>query len=113
MSATATPRIDAHQHFWQRARGDYDWLSDANADLAPLLRDFMPADLAPTLARHGIGQTVLVQAAATTAETEVLHVTHLRNICLGYGIEHQCRVVIIADYLSDDELLRKLGLTDV
>ena len=72
MSATATPRIDAHQHFWQRARGDYDWLSDANADLAPLLRDFMPADLAPALARHGIGQTVLVQAAATVAETEFL-----------------------------------------
>ena len=71
-SAVATGRVDAHQHFWQRARGDYDWLSDANAALAPLLRDFMPDDLAPTLARHGIAQTVLVQAAPTVAETEFL-----------------------------------------
>ena len=27
------------------------------------------------------------------------------RLYLGYGIEHQCRVVVIVDYLSDDELL--------
>ena len=47
----------------------------------------------------------LVLKLATTPETEVHHVEHLRHTCLGYGIEHQCRVVVIADYLSDDELL--------
>jgi L-fuconolactonase len=61
--------IDAHQHFWQLARGDYDWLT---TDLAPIYRDFEPADLAPYLQRHGIAGTVLVQAAPTDAETEFL-----------------------------------------
>jgi L-fuconolactonase len=71
-SAAVPARTDAHQHFWRRARGDYDWLDDADAALAPLLRDFLPDDLAPLLARHGIGRTVLVQAAPTVAETEFL-----------------------------------------
>jgi L-fuconolactonase len=61
--------IDAHQHFWQLERGDYDWLTP---DLAPLYRNFMPADLAPHLDAHGIDGTILVQAAPTTAETEYL-----------------------------------------
>jgi glycosyltransferase involved in cell wall biosynthesis len=47
----------------------------------------------------------LVLKLASTPETQLLHAEHLRHQCLGYGIEHQCRVVIIADYLSDDELL--------
>jgi len=61
--------IDAHQHFWRLDRGDYGWLTPA---LAPILRDFGPDDLAPILARHGIGRTILVQAAPTVAETECL-----------------------------------------
>jgi L-fuconolactonase len=61
--------IDAHQHFWRIARGDYGWLTPA---LAPIFRDFGPADLAPILARHGIERTILVQAAPTVAETEFL-----------------------------------------
>jgi L-fuconolactonase len=61
--------IDAHQHFWRLARGDYGWLTPA---LAPIFRDFGPADLAPILARHGIGRTILVQAAPTLAETAFL-----------------------------------------
>lgn len=62
-------RIDAHQHFWRRARGDYGWLTPA---LAPLWRDFEPADLEPLLARLGIGATIAVQAAPTLAETRHL-----------------------------------------
>jgi L-fuconolactonase len=61
--------IDAHQHFWRLDRGDYGWLTP---ELGPIYRDFGPADLAPHLARHGIGGTVLVQAAPTLAETEYL-----------------------------------------
>ncbi|NML45100.1 amidohydrolase family protein [Ramlibacter sp. G-1-2-2] len=65
-------RIDAHQHFWRPARGDYGWLRADEPALAPLLREFLPEDLLPLLNAGGIGQTVLVQAAASVAETEFL-----------------------------------------
>jgi L-fuconolactonase len=65
--------IDAHQHFWRRDRGDYDWLNPAvSPSLAPIYRDYLPADLAPQLAEAGISRTILVQAAATVAETRFL-----------------------------------------
>jgi L-fuconolactonase len=63
-------RVDAHQHFWRLARGDYGWLT---ADAFPTLyRDFGPRDLAPLLAAAGVEKTVLVQAAPTPAETTFL-----------------------------------------
>jgi predicted TIM-barrel fold metal-dependent hydrolase len=62
-------QIDAHQHYWNPARGDYDWMPKDNATLA---RPYGPADLKPELERHGIGHTVLIQAAATVAETEYM-----------------------------------------
>jgi len=62
-------RLDAHQHFWELARGDYGWLTP---DLAPIYRDFLPRDLEPLLARAGIEATILVQAAPTVAETEFM-----------------------------------------
>jgi L-fuconolactonase len=64
-----TLAIDAHQHFWTLARGDYGWLTPA---LAPLYRDFGPADLRPLLAEAGIARTILVQAAPTIAETRFM-----------------------------------------
>jgi L-fuconolactonase len=66
------PRIDAHQHFWQPARGDYGWLAVDDPALAPLQRDFLFADLAPALRAHEVERTVLVQAAPTLAETRFL-----------------------------------------
>ena len=62
-------RIDAHQHFWAVSRGDYNWL---NESLAPVYRDFTPADLMPLLANAGVDKTVIVQAAPTINETEYL-----------------------------------------
>ncbi|WP_347312118.1 amidohydrolase family protein [Defluviimonas sp. SAOS-178_SWC] len=62
-------QIDAHQHYWNPARGDYDWMPNDNPVLA---RTYGPADLAPELAAYGIGRTILVQAAATVAETEYM-----------------------------------------
>lgn len=62
-------KIDAHQHFWQIARGDYGWLTP---DLAPLYRDFLPGDLQPMLDHHQIDGTILVQAAPTVAETHFM-----------------------------------------
>ena len=62
-------RVDAHQHYWRLKRGDYGWLSPSDGEL---YRDYMPADLAASLAECGIGATVLVQAAATEDETRFL-----------------------------------------
>ena len=62
-------RIDAHQHFWLLERGDYDWLTPG---LAPLYRDFGPADLRPLLKAQDIAGTIAVQAAETVAETTYL-----------------------------------------
>ena len=61
--------IDAHQHFWRLDRGDYDWLTPA---LRPLYRDYLPPDLASDLDAAGVTATILVQAAATEAETRFL-----------------------------------------
>jgi L-fuconolactonase len=46
-------RTDAHQHFWQIARGDYAWLRADDAGVAPLVRDFLPDALAPLLRTTG------------------------------------------------------------
>lgn len=70
MSAQAKPlRVDAHQHFWQPARGDYDWMP---VDEPLLARSYAPKDLASHLADAGIDRTILVQAAATVEETEYM-----------------------------------------
>jgi len=64
-----SPRIDSHQHYWNPARGDYDWMPMDNPILA---RPYAPSDLSPHLAANNISQTVLVQAAATLEETEYM-----------------------------------------
>lgn len=62
-------RIDAHQHFWRVARGDYGWLTPA---LGSIHRDFGPDDLRPLIAAAGIERTILVQAAPTESETRFM-----------------------------------------
>ena len=62
-------KIDAHQHFWQPARGDYDWMPKDDPTLS---RAYFPSDLAPQMADAGIARSVLVQAAATVNETEYM-----------------------------------------
>lgn len=62
-------KIDAHQHYWHPARGDYGWMPEDDPILS---RPYGPSDLAPTLADLGITKTVLVQAAPTVAETEYM-----------------------------------------
>jgi len=62
-------RVDAHQHYWSLQRGDYAWLT---AGEATLYRDFTPEDLSGQLTDCAVGATVLVQAAATEAETRFL-----------------------------------------
>jgi L-fuconolactonase len=64
-----TMHIDAHQHFWQPLRGDYDWMP---ADNPVLSRPYAPADLWPQMQAAGVTGTILVQAAATVHETEYM-----------------------------------------
>lgn len=63
------PVLDTHHHFWRPARGDYHWMP---ADHPVLAKDYMPEDLEPSLRKAGVSKTILVQAAATEAETEFL-----------------------------------------
>ena len=62
-------RIDSHQHFWLRSRGDYDWLTP---ELGPIYQDFLVDDLRPILQTMKVSKTVLVQAAETDEETDFL-----------------------------------------
>ncbi len=60
-------KIDAHQHFWKLSQPfDYQWL-DA-PDLAPIRRDFLPADLAPLLKSAGVDRSIFVQTQHNVAE---------------------------------------------
>lgn len=62
-------RIDAHQHYWVIARGDYGWMGP---HVAPIVRDALPSEMHAHRAACGIGRTIVVQAAPTVAETEFL-----------------------------------------
>jgi L-fuconolactonase len=60
--------VDAHQHFWDPARGDYGWLKPDN----PIHRVFSTAELRPLLIQAGVDATILVQAAPTPEETDYM-----------------------------------------
>ncbi|GAA2880594.1 L-fuconolactonase [Aminobacter niigataensis] len=62
-------RIDGHCHYWTLQRGDYGWLTPGAAHLAPIYRDFGPAEMRPLAEAAGIARRILVQAAPTEAET--------------------------------------------
>jgi L-fuconolactonase len=62
-------RIDAHQHFWRYDPSEYGWIDDS---LAPLRRDFLPADLEPLLRAAGFDACIAVQARQTIEETRFL-----------------------------------------
>jgi L-fuconolactonase len=70
LKVTHAMKIDAHQHFWNPARGDYYWMDGEGAK--PICRTIMPEDMAPHLKACGIDKTVLVQAAPSIAETDYM-----------------------------------------
>lgn len=65
-------RVDAHCHLWSLSRGDYDWLSPDNVNLRAICQDFEYADIAPLIKAANVHRLVLVQAAASEAETDFL-----------------------------------------
>jgi L-fuconolactonase len=65
----ASLTIDAHQHFWDPARGEYPWLLGAAAALRRLCA---PQHLAPELQTNHVHGTIVVQTQARTEETREL-----------------------------------------
>lgn len=63
------PIIDSHQHFWQVGRFAYPWMTP---EVDVLCHDYLPPALAPVLQRNGVGQTMLVQASNSIAESRWL-----------------------------------------
>jgi L-fuconolactonase len=69
--AAGAPVIDSHQHFWDLSAHDQPWLA-SDPVLAPLLRNFSLADLAPLAAAEGVTATVVVQTVTESWETPEL-----------------------------------------
>ncbi len=61
--------VDAHHHLWHPARGDYGWMPP---DDPVLSRPYRLAEAETTFRDHGVGQSVIVQAAPTVAETDYM-----------------------------------------
>jgi L-fucono-1,5-lactonase len=68
-AAAVTDAVDAHVHFWRYDAAEYGWIGD---DMAPLRRDFTPADLRRILPPGRIGACVAVQARQSLAENDWL-----------------------------------------
>ena len=65
----AFPVIDAHQHVWDPARAQYDWLGPAHA---PIDRAMHFEELQPELVAAGVDHTVLVQSADNHLDTALM-----------------------------------------
>src|SRR5262245_53410846 len=65
------PVIDPHHHLWDLSLGRYPWLDPKAAssgglgDLAPLRRNYLPADYLRDAAEHNVVATVHVEAGWT------------------------------------------------
>ena len=62
-------KLDCHMHIWRLQRGDYDWLTP---DLESIYRDFEINDVWDQAEACSVQQVILVQAAASAAETDFL-----------------------------------------
>lgn len=79
-------------HIWRLQRGDYDWLT---RDLESIYRDFEIQDVWDEAQACGVQQVILVQAAASAAETDfLLHIAEADRRVAG--------VVGWVDFETDD-----------
>ena len=86
--------IDSHQHFWDPSRGDYHWMPKDN----PILnRKYEVKDLSEASGSIDLHKTILVQAAATNAETE-----YMLNIAESYDLV--CGVVGWVNFEDKNQL---------
>ena len=63
-------RLDSHQHFWRYSdsAADYPWMKPE----WPIRRDFLPADLAPLLAKAGLDGSIAIEARQDLKENDFL-----------------------------------------
>ena len=62
-------KLDAHLHVWTLTRGDYTWLTP---EFSEIYQDFSIDDVWPDAEQAGVQRFILVQAAASAAETDFL-----------------------------------------
>lgn len=84
--------VDAHHHFWQIDQGIYDWIDD---DISGIRRDYQPEHLAPYLNHLQVDKTILVQAAETLKENELMLEAAESNTFIG-------GIVAWVDLMSSD-----------
>ena len=77
------PKIDAHQHFWQRSQPfDYKWLD--NPKLAKICGDYLPDDLKVHLDHRNIDGSIFVQTQHNLLENDwVLSLCDQNSYLLG------------------------------
>jgi L-fuconolactonase len=88
-------KIDAHQHFWSPARGDYGWMDGTG--LEHLRRPILPMDFERHRKAYNVDRTVLVQAAPTVNEAEYM-------LGLADATDFVAKVVGWVDFENHDDL---------
>jgi L-fuconolactonase len=74
--------VDAHHHFWDLSVRDQEWIT--GPEMAPIRRDFGPADLEAEARAAGVTATVLVQTISVPQETpEFLALAHDSDLVAG------------------------------
>ena len=80
--------IDSHQHFWDPRSFVYPWMSPK---VQPLVRAFLPPDIAPLLAESGVDRTIVVQAISSASEAKWLLQLASENEFIG-GVVAWCDI---------------------
>lgn len=89
-------RIDSHQHYWNPDLLKYPWMPEGPH---PLRRNYLPADLEPTLAQNQFDGTVVVQAA---------HVPEEATWLLNLASQHKSILGVVAWVNLEDANLGKV-----
>lgn len=103
--------IDTHQHFWHYTIEEFGWIPD---DMATIRRDFLPADLAPILAKNGTDSVIAVQARTAAAETRwLLDLAQRHNFIRGVVGWLDLRATDINGQLADFDGTPLVGLREI
>ena|SRR5660397_98950 len=82
------PVIDAHQHVWDPALAEYDWLGP---EMPEINRAIGFEELVPQLSSAGVDFTVLVESADNAEDTQLMIDTAARRPRLSSTSSRSCR----------------------